>query len=88
MPASYALGRQFEDIIAELIESGRFNSKSEVVREALRLLQAREELRAMQIEELRRAFRQGIESGPGIAADEVHRRLVAKYESMAEERDA
>lgn len=88
MPASYALGRQFEDFIAELIESGRYNSKSEVVREALRLLQAREELRQAQTEELRRAFRDGIESGPGIPADDVHGRLRAKFEKLAAEREA
>ena len=86
MPTSYALGEKFDRFVARLIKSGRYNSKSEVVREGLRLLQDREKTRQMQIEELRKAFRQGIESGPGIPAEEVFSRLKAKYRKMAEDR--
>ena len=86
MPASYALGEQFERFVDKLIKSGRYNSKSEVIREGLRLLQDRERERAVKLEELRLAFRKGIESGPGIPAEEVFDRLEAKYAKMAKER--
>ena len=45
MPSSYAIGGHFEQFIRQQIESGRYASASEVVREALRLLEGRERLR-------------------------------------------
>jgi antitoxin ParD1/3/4 len=87
MPASYALGNHFERFVAKLVKSGRFNSKSEVVREGLRLLLDREREREAKIAALRKAFRQGVESGPRIPADEVFDRLEAKYAAMAAERE-
>lgn len=85
MPASYALGNQLERFVDKLVKSGRYNSKSEVVREGLRLLANREQEREARIAGLRAAFRQGIESGPRVPADEVFDRLEAKYERMATE---
>jgi antitoxin ParD1/3/4 len=83
MPASYALGNQFERFVAKLVKSGRFNSKSEVVREGLRLLLDREQEREAKIAALRAAFRQGEDSGPPIPADQVFDRLEARYARMA-----
>ena len=42
MAISVDLGPQLEDFIAELLRTGRYNSKSEVLREGLRLVQERE----------------------------------------------
>jgi antitoxin ParD1/3/4 len=86
MPSSYALGARFDRLVGRLLKSGRYNSKSEVIREGLRLLEAREQTRAIQLQELRKAFREGIESGPGIPAEEVFDRLEAKYKKMAKDR--
>ena len=36
------LGKQLEGVVANLVESGRYNSKSEVLREGVRLIQERE----------------------------------------------
>jgi len=83
MPASYALGNQFERFVQKLVKSGRYNSKSEVVREGLRLLHDREQEREAKIAALRDAFRQGEESGAPVPADEVFDRLEAKYAQMA-----
>ena len=88
MPTSYALGEKFDRFVQRLIKSGRYNSKSEVIREGLRLLQDREKTREIQIEELRDAFRQGMESGPRIPADAVFDRLEAKYSARPRRRDA
>jgi antitoxin ParD1/3/4 len=83
MPTSYALGQEFERFVARLLKSGRYNSKSEVIREGLRLLEDRERERDIKLQELREAFRRGVESGPGLAADEVLDRLEDKYAKRA-----
>jgi antitoxin ParD1/3/4 len=82
MPSSYAIGAHFERFVRKQIESGRYTSASEVVREALRLLEEREKLREAQIKNLRAQLQQGIDSGLGISADEVFDRLEAKYENI------
>lgn len=71
MPSSYAIGAYFERFVKKQIESGRYTSASEVVREALRLLEEREALREAQIKNLRAQLQEGMDSGPGIPADEV-----------------
>ncbi|MGB9369366.1 MAG: type II toxin-antitoxin system ParD family antitoxin [Xanthobacteraceae bacterium] len=87
MPSSYALGDHFERLVARLIKSGRYNSKSEVIRDGLRLLQDREESRAARLDELRKLFRAGVQSGPRRPAEEVFDRLEIKYRKMAEQRE-
>lgn len=39
---SAELGKQLEGVVARLVASGRYNSKSEVLREGVRLIQERE----------------------------------------------
>ncbi|KGD92010.1 MULTISPECIES: type II toxin-antitoxin system ParD family antitoxin [Rhizobium/Agrobacterium group] len=79
MPSSYSLGPHYEGFVRELVESGRYASASEVVRDSLRLLEEREEQRQARLQVLREDIRAGIESGAGIPADEVFDRLEAKY---------
>jgi antitoxin ParD1/3/4 len=83
MPPSYAIGDHFEQFIKAQLESGRYSSASEVVRDALRLMEEREQLRQIQLEQLRQQIRVGIDSGPSIPAEEVFDRLSAKYQAMA-----
>ena len=45
MPSSYAVGDHFEQFIRQQVQTGRYASASELVREALRLLETRERLR-------------------------------------------
>jgi antitoxin ParD1/3/4 len=53
------LGPVFEQFVAELVASGLYQSQSEVIREALRLLKEREELKKLRIEELRKEIARG-----------------------------
>ena len=85
MPSSYAIGSHFERLIKQKIESGRYSSASEVVRDALRLFEEHEELRATQIKNLRQQIQEGRESGTGIPADKVFNRLEAKYDKLTSE---
>ncbi len=82
MPSSYAIGSHFERFIKKQIESGRYSSASEVIRDALRRLEEQEELREAQIKNLREKVQDGINSGPGIPAEDVFSRLEAKYTKL------
>jgi antitoxin ParD1/3/4 len=42
MAISAELGETLEKVVADLVENGRYNSKSEVLREGVRLVQERE----------------------------------------------
>lgn len=81
MAISAELGETLEKIVNELVENGRYNSKSEVLREGVRLVQEREA-------RLRAALERGladVEAGRVKPLDEVADRLIAKYQRMADE---
>ncbi len=42
MPSSYTLGKYFETFVQAQLASGRYNNASEVLRDALRLMEERE----------------------------------------------
>lgn len=75
MPSSYTLGNHFEKFVKDLVESGRYASASEVMRDGLRLLQEREEIQQTKLQALRQAVMEGVASGPSVPADEVFARL-------------
>jgi antitoxin ParD1/3/4 len=54
-----SLTPELESLVNEKVASGFYNSASEVVREALRLLFEQEEVRRLRIEELRREIKIG-----------------------------
>ena len=58
-----SLTPHLEGLVKGKVESGFYNSASEVMREALRLLEERDQLRELRLEELRREIRKGIDSG-------------------------
>lgn len=69
MPSSYTLGDHFEGFIRSLVQSGRYASASEVMRDSLRLLEEREKLRAAKLAALRSDIQEGLESGEGEPLD-------------------
>jgi antitoxin ParD1/3/4 len=64
-----SLNPHFEELIRTKVESGLYNSVSEVIREALRLLEERDQVRELRLEELRREIQKGIDSGEPTASD-------------------
>ncbi len=56
------LPNELEKLINEQVESGQFNSPSEVIREGLRLLREQNQLREIRREELRREIQKGIDA--------------------------
>jgi len=51
---------ELEQLVKEKVQSGRYNSASEVVREALRLMEQRDELRTVQLQQLRNRIDKGL----------------------------
>ena len=63
---------ELEQFVQNKVQSGRYNSASEVVREALRLMDQRDELRSIQLQDLRRRLDKGLgqaERGEGADGD-------------------
>ncbi|NVP56374.1 type II toxin-antitoxin system ParD family antitoxin [Mycoplana rhizolycopersici] len=83
MPSSYNIGPHYESLVRTLVESGRYASASEVLRDSLRLLEEREEQRQAKLDALREEIRNGLESGAGIPAEDVLDRLQKKYQGRA-----
>jgi antitoxin ParD1/3/4 len=79
------LSPQLEDLVRSKVSSGLYNSASEVVREALRLMQEQDRLREVKIEELRREVRRGLDSGPSKAwsAEDIKVKARAKRSAKA-----
>jgi antitoxin ParD1/3/4 len=82
VPSSVDLGGKLEAFVARLVASGRYNSKSEVLREGLRLLHERE----TRLAALEAALARGIadaDAGRVTPAKHVFAGLRAKYQAMA-----
>ena len=61
---------ELEQLVQNKVQSGRYNSASEVVREALRLMEQKDELRTIQLQELRSRIDKGLaQAGRGEGAD-------------------
>jgi antitoxin ParD1/3/4 len=78
------LGQQLEIFVTRLVESGRYGSKSEVLREGVRLIQDRETQLAALDAVIERALADSA-SGRGKPAEEIFGRLEAKYRTMTGE---
>ncbi len=81
MASSVDLGK-LELSVEKLVASGRYNSKSEVLREGVRLVEEREK----RLEALDTLLARGLEdeeAGRVKPASEVFDRLSAKYEALA-----
>lgn len=86
MTLNVSLNPQLENMIKAKVESGLYNSASEVIREGLRLLEEQDSLRKIKLEMLRAEIQKGRNSGVGRPAEDVLDRLEKKYLKMAEER--
>lgn len=79
------LGPRLEAFVAELVATGRYNSKSEVLREGVRVIQERE----VRLAALDGSIARGLadaDSGRTTSMSEVFGRLEAKYAAMTDAR--
>jgi antitoxin ParD1/3/4 len=75
MPMNVNLTPQLEEMIKKKVASGLYNSASEVVRDALRLMDEQDRVRAAKLDQLRQDIRDGINSGEPTpwSAEEIKR---------------
>jgi len=64
-----SLTKQLEELVKSKVESGLYGSASEVMREALRLLEERDRIRSLRLEEMRAEIKRGIDSGRATPLD-------------------
>ena len=69
MTLNVSLTPQLEELVRAKVASGMYNSASEVLREALRLMEEQDRFRQIKLERLRKDITDGIDSGPGTAWD-------------------
>ena len=85
MASSVDLGRQLEKFVSSLVASGRYNSKSEVLREGVRLIQERETRLAALDASIARGLADA-DAGRVKPASDVFDRLEAKLKAEAASR--
>ena len=70
---------ELEQLVQAKVQSGRYNSASEVVREALRLMEHKDEVRTIQIQELRRQMDRALgesDCGEGTDGDQFMQEML------------
>jgi antitoxin ParD1/3/4 len=76
-----SLTPELEKLVARKVESGLYQSASEVIREGLRLLDGQDRLREVQLDEVRKQVQIGLDQldrGEGIPGDEAYARMKQK----------
>ena len=84
MATSADLGETLEAVVNDLVANGRYNSKSEVLREGVRLVQEREAALARLTTILEKSIADS-EAGRTQPLEDVVERLAAKYRAMAKQ---
>ena len=84
MPSSYSLGEHFEQFVQDQLGTGQYASASEVIRDALRLLEEHKQLQRARLEALRAELQKGMDSSGDVPAEEVFARARARIEPIAE----
>jgi len=76
-----SLTPKLEQLIERKVQSGRYQTASEVVREGLRLLDDQDRLRELQVEEVRKKIRTGLDQldrGEGLPGEQIHAEMKRK----------
>lgn len=73
MTMNVSLSPQLEAMVKAKVASGLYTSASEVVREALRLMEQQDQLRSLKLQQLRHDIQEGLGSGESIlwSAEEI-----------------
>ncbi|WP_172331816.1 type II toxin-antitoxin system ParD family antitoxin [Mangrovicoccus sp. HB161399] len=74
---------ELAEVLRRAVAGGEYASASEVVREALRDWTRNRDAERLELEALRDAIKAGLESGPGIPAEQVFADLRARYSAQS-----
>lgn len=74
---------EMAETLRQTVSGGEYASTSEIVREALRGWIRSRDAERQDLEVLRAAIKAGLDSGPGVPADQVFAELRARYTSQA-----
>jgi len=85
MPSSYTLGKHFESFVQAQLASGRYGNASEVLRDALRLMEERERRLSSLDASIERGMAD-IDAGRVHDAEDVFKELKSRYASSGDER--
>ncbi|MGB3391430.1 MAG: type II toxin-antitoxin system ParD family antitoxin [Pseudaminobacter sp.] len=85
---SVALSPELLEMVRDAVASGEYASASEVVREALREWRLRQPLRKAEVERLRKAWAEGLDSGPSAPLDmeDIKRKAEMRLEALRSKR--
>jgi antitoxin ParD1/3/4 len=79
------LPRELEQLVQSKVKSGRYNSASDVVREALQLMEERDQMLVLRKDEIRKKIADGLASlrrGEGADGDVVFDRIEAELDTL------
>jgi antitoxin ParD1/3/4 len=85
LPMDVHLTAELEQLVQSRVETGRYNSPGEVVREALRLLEERDAIITLRKEEIREEIAQGVDSlrlGKGVDGEAVFDRIEGELDTI------
>ena len=77
-PLTISLSPQQIGTLSRAVETGAYASNSEVIRDALRLWERREQLRGLEIARLKQAYEEGVASGEPVDGEEAMAALRVK----------
>ncbi|HEX3881788.1 MAG TPA: type II toxin-antitoxin system ParD family antitoxin [Stellaceae bacterium] len=80
---SVALSATMADVVYDAVESGEYANAGEVIRDALRDWTMKRRVEMPDVDELRRLYQEGVDSGPGVDPEPTFARLREKYAKMA-----
>ena len=76
---------ELEQLVHNKVQTGRYNSASEVVREALRLMEEQDKLKTLDKDEIRRMIDEGFESlkqGKGVDGEAFFAQMEAELDEL------
>src|SRR5579863_10292496 len=88
MNMNISIPKELANFVKEKVATGRYGSSSEVVREALRLMEKTEQQDAEKLSWLRQAWKEGLDSGDAGEIDFASLKTQARAQPAASKRKA